>query len=199
MSTTIRLKCLIEGETIVFPVTAACDDEVSDLKEFIQSKRALELWKPTDSNSVATKPANTLVERIGLLGHDLSEFANKLDPSDTVFSIFPTQPPRDCIHIIVKRPAPGGNGINITPSNSRVNIEDTNKEIEEELELLQPEIEAFLKNPERPIWVPQHTMPEIQKFIMEHRIPTYPNGKPSLLLHDLDKCDGKKIHLRLPE
>jgi len=36
-------------------------------------------------------------------------------------------------------------------------------------------------------------MPDMQKFIAELRIPTYPNGKPSLLLHDLDKCDGKKI------
>jgi hypothetical protein len=57
-STTLRLKlsCLIEGEDIVFPVTTVCDDEVSDLKELIQSERArgslkdigphtLELWK----------------------------------------------------------------------------------------------------------------------------------------------------------
>ena len=51
MSTTIRLKCLIEGETIVFPVTAACDDEVSDLKEFIQSKRALGSLKDIDPHT----------------------------------------------------------------------------------------------------------------------------------------------------
>ncbi|KAF8326242.1 hypothetical protein F5887DRAFT_1144981 [Amanita rubescens] len=36
-------------------------------------------------------------------------------------------------------------------------------------------------------------MPDIQNFFTELRIPTYPNGKPNLLLHDLDKCDGKKI------
>ena len=56
MLTTLRLKCLIEGEDIVFPVTAVRDDEVSDLKEQTQSKRdkgslkdidphTLELWK----------------------------------------------------------------------------------------------------------------------------------------------------------
>ena len=56
MLTTLRLKCLIEGEDIVFAVTAVRDDEVSDLKEKIQSKRdkgslkdidphTLELWK----------------------------------------------------------------------------------------------------------------------------------------------------------
>ncbi|KAF8338586.1 hypothetical protein F5887DRAFT_1236729 [Amanita rubescens] len=79
----------------------------------------------------------------------------------------------------------------ITPSNSTANI---NEEIGEELKSLQPAVEAFLKNPELPIWAPpQHTMPDIHKFITELRIPTYPNGKPSLLLHGLDKCDGKKI------
>jgi len=105
---TLRLECFrIGGEDIVFPVTAVCNDEVSDLKESIQSEdtslkdvgpHILELWK--DSNPIA----DTLVERIGLLGHDLPKFADKLDPSETVFSIFPTQPPGDYIHIIVKIP-----------------------------------------------------------------------------------------------
>ncbi|KAI0296510.1 hypothetical protein B0F90DRAFT_1745842 [Multifurca ochricompacta] len=117
MSTTLQLKCLIEGEAIVFPVTAVRNKkpEVFNLKEFIQSKRALdrlkdvgphtlELWKPKDSNPIAAEPDDTLIERIQLLGHDLSEFADKLDPSSTVFSIFPTQPPREYIHIIVKVP-----------------------------------------------------------------------------------------------
>ncbi|KIL64993.1 hypothetical protein M378DRAFT_554864 [Amanita muscaria Koide BX008] len=113
MLTTLRLKCLIEGEDIVFPVTAGCDDEVSDLKELIRSERALdslkdidphtlELWKPKDSNPIAAE-RNNLVERIVLLG-DISTFADELDPSETVFSIFPTQPPRGYIHIIVKVP-----------------------------------------------------------------------------------------------
>ena len=56
MPTTLQLNCLIEGEDKVFTVTAAGDDNVSILKELIQSKRALgtlrgvdphdlELWK----------------------------------------------------------------------------------------------------------------------------------------------------------
>ena len=45
MLTALRLKCLIEGEDIVFPVTVVRDDEVSDLKEKIQSKRALDSLK----------------------------------------------------------------------------------------------------------------------------------------------------------
>ena len=45
MLTALRLKCLIEGEDIVFPVTVVRDEEVSDLKEKIQSKRALDSLK----------------------------------------------------------------------------------------------------------------------------------------------------------
>ena len=41
----LQLNCLIEGEDIVFPVTVVRDDEVSDLKEKIQSKRALASMK----------------------------------------------------------------------------------------------------------------------------------------------------------
>ncbi|KAM6495491.1 hypothetical protein JOM56_008197 [Amanita muscaria] len=108
-----QLKCLIEGEDIVFLVPAVQNDEVSNLKKSIQKERArsslkdidphtLELWKPKDSNPIAAE-RSTLVERIELLG-DISKFADELDPSETVFSIFPKQPPREHIHIIVKVP-----------------------------------------------------------------------------------------------
>ncbi|KAF8638164.1 hypothetical protein AX14_010217 [Amanita brunnescens Koide BX004] len=124
---------------------------------------------PKDSNSIAAEPDDTLAERIGLLGHDLSKFADGLDPSDTVFSIFPTQPPGDHIHIIVKVRAAGGSG------EKNRNIDAINEEIKAELKLLQPIVEAFLKNPELPIWVPpQHAMRDIQKFITD-LIPTYGN------------------------
>ncbi|KIK08898.1 hypothetical protein K443DRAFT_495753 [Laccaria amethystina LaAM-08-1] len=106
----LRLRCLIEGEDIVFPVNAVFDDEVSDLKDKIKKKCAvtlegvdahhLELWKPKELDSIAAKPSNTLIQRIRLL--DFSNFTDKLEPADSVFSIFPTEPPRDYIHIIVK-------------------------------------------------------------------------------------------------
>jgi len=112
---TLRLKCLIAGEAIVFPVIAVYGHEVSDLKKLIQSERVLgslkgidphtlELWKVKDSHPIAASPDDTLLERLGLMGRDLSTFADKLDPSRTVFSIFPTQPHTECIHIIVKVP-----------------------------------------------------------------------------------------------
>ncbi|KAF8341835.1 hypothetical protein F5887DRAFT_1135823 [Amanita rubescens] len=108
----LRLKCLIEDEVTVFPVDVACNDEVSDLKKLIQKERAqdslkdvgpypLELWKPRDSNPIAAK-ADTLAKRIRDLGPDFSKFADKLDPSEIVFSIFTKQPRREYIHIIVK-------------------------------------------------------------------------------------------------
>ncbi|KAF8621280.1 hypothetical protein AX15_007910, partial [Amanita polypyramis BW_CC] len=108
----LQLNCLIEGEDIVFLVTAVSNDAVSDLKNEIKRQcavsfegidaRHLELWKP--KGAIEAEPEETLVERIGPLGHDFSKFAVKLGSSKTVFSIFPTQPPRDYIHIIIKVP-----------------------------------------------------------------------------------------------
>jgi hypothetical protein len=45
LTTDLRLKCLIKGEYIVFPVTVACNGEVSDLKTSIRSERALDSLK----------------------------------------------------------------------------------------------------------------------------------------------------------
>jgi hypothetical protein len=58
-------------------------------------------FQPKDSSPIAAKPAKTLAERIRSLGDDLSDFADNLDFSDTIFSIFPNQPSSEHIHIIV--------------------------------------------------------------------------------------------------
>ncbi|KAF8343363.1 hypothetical protein F5887DRAFT_1283597 [Amanita rubescens] len=103
--------CLIEGEFIVFLVTVEHDYAVDEFKRVIKGKReegtlkdvdppTLELWKPKDS--IAATPANTLAQRIG---NDLSKIADKLEPTDKLFSIFSRWPPNpNDIHIIVKVP-----------------------------------------------------------------------------------------------
>ncbi|KAF8344469.1 hypothetical protein F5887DRAFT_1205044 [Amanita rubescens] len=63
----------------------------------------LDLWKP--KGPIAAKPEKTLAARIGSLEGGLSEFADKLDPTDSVFDIFSMSPPKHEIHIIVKAPA----------------------------------------------------------------------------------------------
>lgn len=61
MSQTVSFTTMHKGEDIVFPVTAVLDNDVSDLKEYIQNKRALgglkgvdphtlELWKVSAIN-----------------------------------------------------------------------------------------------------------------------------------------------------
>ena len=130
-----RLKCLIVGESTVFTVTVYRDEpEVSDLKKVIQREGAplenvhpynLELWKVSTiddlqcevtplffqpKGSVApifAMPDNTLRQRIKSMEDGLSVFADKLDPSDSIFSIFSTQPDKEYIHIIVKVPPTG--------------------------------------------------------------------------------------------
>ena len=46
-------------------------------------------------------PANTLPQRIRSMGDELSVFADKVDPSARIFSIFSRQPPREYVYIIV--------------------------------------------------------------------------------------------------
>ena len=65
MSTsTIRLKlnCLIEGEDIVFPVTAECDDLVGDSKESVQRKRALGSLKDIDPHDLESWKVSAIDE-----------------------------------------------------------------------------------------------------------------------------------------
>ena len=64
MSATLRLKCLIEGEDIVFSVTAGCNDEVSDLKESIQGKRALGRLKDIDPHTLELWKVSAIDERL---------------------------------------------------------------------------------------------------------------------------------------
>ncbi|KAF8622267.1 hypothetical protein AX15_007143 [Amanita polypyramis BW_CC] len=71
---------------------------------------------------------------------------------------------------------------------------DFDQQIQEELKLLQPSVEAFLNAPELPTWdPPDNFLSDIKKFIKGLQIPTYRNGKPSLLFHKLDECDDKDI------
>jgi hypothetical protein len=210
-----RLNCLIKSESIVFSVTVGRDCVVSELKEAIQGKRAMGVLKgvdppklelsmvsaidesrckvtwlsslffqPSDSNPITAKPSDTLAERIG------SCLTDKLDPTDTIFSIFPTQPPGENVHIIVKV----SQKRNITPKDLAVDIEVIDKRIDKELESLRGVVETFLKNPEPSIWVPpDYVTPNNREFLTNLRIPSYGNGNPSLLFHDLEVCDDNEI------
>ena len=64
-------------------------------------------FQPNDSNPILAKSADTLAEYIRSLGDSLSKVADKLDPTDPLFSIFPSQPPSEHLHIIVKVPDTG--------------------------------------------------------------------------------------------
>jgi len=59
-------------------------------------------FQPHDSNLILAKPADTVAKHIRSLGDSLSKVADKLDPTDPLFSIFPSQPPSEHLHIIVK-------------------------------------------------------------------------------------------------
>jgi hypothetical protein len=84
--------------------------------------------------------------------------------------------------------------MNITLKEHTLDIEVINKEIDKELKLLHRVVKTFLKNPESSTWVPpDYVMPSNHKFLTSLRIPSYGNGNPSLLFHDLNMCDGSEI------
>ena len=73
-------------------------------------------------------------------------------------------------------------------------IDEIDKLIDKEVEPLCDVIETFLKNPEPITWTPpSYATPSNHEFIMNLRIPSYLNGSPSLLFHDLAVCDSNEI------
>jgi len=121
-----KLRCVIEND-LVFIIEVPCRTKISDLKAVIQRKRAtdllkdvspdaLELWKvsaidesrcesssphfqPKDSNPIIQE---TLAEHVKSLGDSISRVADQLYPTDCLLSIFPSQPPVEYVHVIVK-------------------------------------------------------------------------------------------------
>ncbi|KIL57418.1 hypothetical protein M378DRAFT_383479 [Amanita muscaria Koide BX008] len=98
------LNCLIEGESIVFPVTLGRDRVVADLKKEIKKERALdtlkdahllELWNVDIDLETHDKHSRSNI-RLG----DVKE----LDSWKTILHYWPDQPPEDHLHIIVKVP-----------------------------------------------------------------------------------------------
>lgn len=117
-----ELRCVIEND-LMFTVEVPCHIEIRDLKQVIQQDRAkdllkgvspdtLELWKvsaidesrcesssphfqPRDSNPILH---NTVKKSLG----DISRVADQLNPTDPLLSIFPSQPPDEYVHVIVK-------------------------------------------------------------------------------------------------
>jgi hypothetical protein len=83
---------------------------------------------------------------------------------------------------------------NTRPPESMLHIEAVDEKINEELDSLRGVIEIFLKNPEPRTWIPPDSVtPSNREFLTNLGIPSYRNGNPSLLLHNLDVCDDKEI------
>jgi hypothetical protein len=130
-----RLRCVVEREPVVFTVTVPRDSEVDDLKTAIRNRGILpdvaptawDLWKvsttnesrrkviwltslslqPKDSNPIDVQPADSLAKSVRSLGDHLAQLADKLDPTDSLDIIFPSQPRGEHIHIIVRVKATG--------------------------------------------------------------------------------------------
>jgi hypothetical protein len=80
----------VEGEPLP---TLACRPLLTSL--------SFQLKDPIDRN-----PPDSLPQRIASMG-DFTQFAEKLEPMDSVETVFPIEPPPDFIHIIVQVPETG--------------------------------------------------------------------------------------------
>ena len=73
-------------------------------------------------------------------------------------------------------------------------IEAIDQLVAKELDSFREEIKDFLKSPNPPSWVPpKSATPSDCEFYTSLKIPTYRNGDPSLLFHELESCDVEKI------
>ncbi|KAF8346217.1 hypothetical protein F5887DRAFT_1073864 [Amanita rubescens] len=111
----VWLNRLIEGEYMVFRVKVELNDVVDGLKIAIQRERVKSILQNTDPHtlellkpkgSIPATPGNNLAERIWSLGYDRSKFADKLEPTNTISSLFSVDPPPNDIHIIIIETTP---------------------------------------------------------------------------------------------
>jgi hypothetical protein len=113
----------------------------------------------------------------------------RLWPDEKIFTVWPEPPPDGYLHLFVSNPGM----MNITPPESRLDIEAIDEKINRELNVIRGMIKAFLKNPEPRIWKPpEFASLSNQDFITDLRIPCYHNGNPSLLFHNLNVCGHDK-------
>lgn len=110
--TTVRLRCLIEGEDAFFPVITAGDDDVGQLKKLIQKEcaatfegvnaRHLKLWKVNIDISAYLNDGHSLSHlKLENLEHKSIEL---LQSWKSVSKYWSGQQPDEFIHVIVKGP-----------------------------------------------------------------------------------------------
>jgi hypothetical protein len=73
---------------------------------------------------------------------------------------------------------------------SELGIDEVDRLINKESSLLCDMVEAFIKSPEPPDWIPPISNHE---FLRNLRIPSYLNNSPNLLFHDLAVCNSDEI------
>ncbi|KAF8352174.1 hypothetical protein F5887DRAFT_1093219 [Amanita rubescens] len=172
------LNCLIEGESksTTFPISVGHDYPVGCLKKDVKEERALDtlkdphvlkLWKV---NINLDTHDDDFFRQLKLENHEEKEM---LEPWKSVLEHWKDQPPdRNHLHIIVK--VPPDKKRKIAPPEITLDFGTIDKQVQAELKLLRPAVEAFLKAPELPIWdPPDNFASDIKKFITGLQIPTY--------------------------
>ena len=126
-------------------------------------------------------------------GYRLPPDNQKLGLMENISNIWSEPPPNHHLHVYVTVPTTKRI---ITPPEVALGIEIIDEKINEELKSLRVMVEMFLKSPEPPTWIPPDDVTSSDRdFLTNLRLPTYRNGNPSLLFHNLDVYDDKEIKM----
>jgi hypothetical protein len=124
---------------------------------------------------------------------DVDDRQQLLSPTEKISGAWPEPPSANHLHIFVALPT-GSKKRNIARPELQLDIEAIDEKVNKELDSLRGVFEKFLKNPEPRTWEPpKFATPSNHTFLSDLRIPSYGNGNPSLLFHNLDVCNDKKI------
>ncbi|KAM6493374.1 hypothetical protein JOM56_011508 [Amanita muscaria] len=105
------LWCLVEGDCKPFKVAPPLNFDIDNLKELIHAKgidttkfsvlpKDLVLWKLREFEPL--EPEDTFIRRVSTKFSNLSEVATEPGPWKKLSVLFPQQPPKDCLHILIQ-------------------------------------------------------------------------------------------------
>jgi hypothetical protein len=132
-----------------------------------------------------------------------------LDSGFKIAAVWPEQPNDEHVHIIVALRSGAScfpsyvdlrsflrlaATVPIQPPLRILEIEEIDPLVKKELKSLRDVVAAFLKSPDPPLWAPpDYAAPSDREFLANLQIPSYADGRPSLLFHDLHSRDDDEI------
>ncbi|KAG0010411.1 hypothetical protein BGZ80_001507 [Entomortierella chlamydospora] len=98
----LKLLCVIEGSSVVFPVNIYSDAVVGDLKDAIKTKKSRDLRSIDADMLTLCKVSISANSKKRIRARDMSA-KDILDPSTEISEVFGAEPPKGTIHVQVEK------------------------------------------------------------------------------------------------